>query len=144
MSFRPCQETEQSTGNLWPMMPVKNVFIWRSQGTWTPVATSIGRSLPGVCLLHHCINLAVLGGNDPHSYGVTSRRASMNTLRPTILKNTKGTIMHLCLPRGTSPSRACTVIITRWSTATPDCSCFMLLDLTNPRRYCHHPSRLVV
>jgi len=26
--------------------------------------------------------LAVLGGNDPHSYGVTSRRASMNTLRP--------------------------------------------------------------
>ena len=27
-------------------------------------------------------NLAVLGGNDPHSYGVTSRRASMNTLRP--------------------------------------------------------------
>jgi hypothetical protein len=28
------------------------------------------------------LNLAVLGGNDPHSYGVTSRRASMNTLRP--------------------------------------------------------------
>ena len=27
-------------------------------------------------------NLAVLGGNDPHSYGVTSHRASMNTLRP--------------------------------------------------------------
>jgi hypothetical protein len=27
-------------------------------------------------------NLAVLGGNDPHSYGVTSRRASMNTLGP--------------------------------------------------------------
>ena len=27
-------------------------------------------------------NMAVLGGNDPHSYGVTSRRASMNTLRP--------------------------------------------------------------
>ena len=26
--------------------------------------------------------MAVLGGNDPHSYGVTSRRASMNTLRP--------------------------------------------------------------
>ena len=26
--------------------------------------------------------LAVLGGNDPHSYGVTSHRASMNTLRP--------------------------------------------------------------
>ena len=29
-------------------------------------------------------NLAVLGGNDPHSYGVTSRRASMNTLGPKI------------------------------------------------------------
>jgi hypothetical protein len=29
--------------------------------------------------------LAVLGGNDPHSYGVTSRRASMNTLRPNIV-----------------------------------------------------------
>ena len=29
-------------------------------------------------------NLAVLGGNDPHSYGVTSRRASMNTLRPNL------------------------------------------------------------
>jgi len=28
--------------------------------------------------------LAVLGGNDPHSYGVTSHRASMNTLRPKI------------------------------------------------------------
>ncbi len=27
MSFRLCQETEQSTGNLWPVMPVKNVFI---------------------------------------------------------------------------------------------------------------------
>jgi hypothetical protein len=27
-------------------------------------------------------HLAVLGGNDPHSYGVTSHRASMNTLRP--------------------------------------------------------------
>ena len=27
-------------------------------------------------------NLAVPGGNDPHSYGVTSRRASMNTLGP--------------------------------------------------------------
>ena len=27
-------------------------------------------------------NLAVLGGNDPHSSGVTSQRASMNTLRP--------------------------------------------------------------
>ena len=26
--------------------------------------------------------MAVLGGNDPHSYGVTSHRASMNTLRP--------------------------------------------------------------
>ncbi len=30
------------------------------------------------------LNLAVLGGNDPHSYGVTSRRASMNTLGPKI------------------------------------------------------------
>ena len=30
-------------------------------------------------------NLAVLGGNDPHSYGVTSRRASMNTLGPKML-----------------------------------------------------------
>jgi len=30
-------------------------------------------------------NLAVLGGNDPHSYGVTSRRASMNTLRPNVV-----------------------------------------------------------
>ena len=29
--------------------------------------------------------LAVLGGNDPHSYGVTSHRASMNTLRPNIV-----------------------------------------------------------
>jgi len=29
--------------------------------------------------------LAVLGGNDPHSYGVTSHRASMNTLRPNSL-----------------------------------------------------------
>ena len=28
--------------------------------------------------------MAVLGGNDPHSYGVTSRRASMNTLGPKI------------------------------------------------------------
>jgi len=46
--------------------------------------------------------LAVLGGNDPHSYGVTSHRASMNTLRPTILKNTKGTIVHLSLPYATS------------------------------------------
>ena len=27
-------------------------------------------------------NLAALGGNDPHSSGVTSQRASMNTLRP--------------------------------------------------------------
>ena len=27
-------------------------------------------------------NLAALGGNDPHSSGVTSRRASMNTLKP--------------------------------------------------------------
>jgi len=33
------------------------------------------------CLLI-VLKLAVLGGNDPHSYGVTSRRASMNTLRP--------------------------------------------------------------
>ena len=39
-------------------------------------------ALSGTRLLHYCINLAVLGGNDPHSYGVTSRRASMNTLRP--------------------------------------------------------------
>ena len=31
---------------------------------------------------YQSINLAVLGGNDPHSYGVTSHRASMNTLRP--------------------------------------------------------------
>jgi len=30
--------------------------------------------------------LAVLGGNDPHSYGVTSRRASMNTLRPNLVE----------------------------------------------------------
>ena len=39
-------------------------------------------ALSGTRLLHYCINLAVLGGNDPHSYGVTSRRASMNTLGP--------------------------------------------------------------
>ena len=31
-------------------------------------------------------NLAVLGGNDPHSYGVTSRRASMNTLGPKLVE----------------------------------------------------------
>ena len=30
-------------------------------------------------------NLAVLGGNDPHSYGVTGRRASMNTLGPIMI-----------------------------------------------------------
>jgi len=29
-----------------------------------------------------CINLAVLGGNDPHSSGVTGQRASVNTLEP--------------------------------------------------------------
>ena len=34
------------------------------------------------------LSMAVLGGNDPHSYGVTSRRASMNTLRPKLVENT--------------------------------------------------------
>jgi len=34
------------------------------------------------CNFYNNINLAVLGGNDPHSSGVTSQRASMNTLRP--------------------------------------------------------------
>ena len=37
----------------------------------------------GICVFTYVYQvLAVLGGNDPHSYGVTSRRASMNTLRP--------------------------------------------------------------
>ena len=36
------------------------------------------------------INLAVLGGNDPHSYGVTSRRASMNTLGPIFIVKHRG------------------------------------------------------
>jgi len=25
---QPARDTEQSTGNFWPVMPVKNVFIW--------------------------------------------------------------------------------------------------------------------
>ena len=40
--------------------------------------------------------LAVLGGNDPHSYGVTSHRASMNTLRPkSLYENTLGCLTEI-------------------------------------------------
>ena len=43
-------------------------------------------------------NLAVLGGNDPHSYGVTSRRASMNTLRPkSLYENTQGCLTKIAV-----------------------------------------------
>jgi hypothetical protein len=31
------------------------------------------------------LKLAVRGGNDPHSFGVTSQRASMNTYGPELL-----------------------------------------------------------
>ena len=40
--------------------------------------------LPILLLLSLPQNLAVLGGNDPHSFCVTGRCASMNTLRPNI------------------------------------------------------------
>ena len=44
----------------------------------------------------HLQNLAVLGGNDPHSYGVTSHRASMNTLRPkSLYENTLGCLTKI-------------------------------------------------
>jgi hypothetical protein len=56
---------------MWDSNPRKKTFDSKVEATHTP--------------LHPMLqNLAVLGGNDPHSYGVTSRRASMNTLGPKI------------------------------------------------------------
>ena len=50
--------------------------------TWARTTDQQINSLLLYRLSYWGINLAVLGGNDPHSYGVTSHRASMNTLRP--------------------------------------------------------------
>ena len=61
---------------------VRSVFLYGAVRGLEPLWQLVLGALSGTRLLHYCINLAVLGGNDPHSYGVTSRRASMNTLRP--------------------------------------------------------------
>ena len=45
---------------------------------------------PEILLLQPAINLAALGGNDPHSSTVTVSCASMNTLRPNLLVPQEG------------------------------------------------------
>ena len=51
---------------------------------FAPLRQLVLDALAGARPIYYLQNLAVLGGNDPHSYGVTSRRASMNTLGPKI------------------------------------------------------------
>ena len=115
--------------------PTENVFLYGLglSPTVTPVADVCGKERPyklygaargleplwqlvldalsGTRLLHYCKNLAVLGGNDPHSYGVTSRRASMNTLRPefTICKHTTH-LLYVLYHLGNLTVRQCVYI----------------------------------